>query len=176
MHTVSAAHADQGGGRQKGMGVQRTRREDAERGQVMVELALAMPVLLLVLVGILQFGKAFNYWIDMTHLSSEGARWAVVKKNPGPAPTLQESIACQANTGELRKNMKVYLLYPEAGAMTPGKPVKVQLEYKFTFLKFLTDTVGLPAAGITIRTATTQRLEQSNAGFYQAAGDGKGCP
>jgi hypothetical protein len=28
------------------------------------------------------FGKAFNYWNDETHLANEAVRYAVVNKNP----------------------------------------------------------------------------------------------
>ena len=74
-------------------------REDA--GTALVEYALVMPLLLLLVFGMLDFGRAFNYWIDTTHLANEGARWAVVNYNPG-AGTLQEYVKGQANTVELR--------------------------------------------------------------------------
>ena len=54
-----------------------------ERGTSLTELALVMPVLLLILFGMIDFGKAINYWIDETHLANEGARLAVVNSNPG---------------------------------------------------------------------------------------------
>lgn len=149
----------------------------------MVELALAMPVLLLVLVGILQFGKAFNYWIDLTHLSSEGARWAVVDKNLGDTDgdgtveageqTLQQYIACRANTGELKKNSRVYIEFPSGSG--PGDPVRVRLQYQFRFLKFMTDAAGLPSVGITIHGSTTQRLERSPT-RYSDTNNNAGCP
>ena len=56
---------------------------DSEAGVALVEFALVLPLLLLLLFGMLDFGKAFNYWIDETHLANEGARWAGVNKNPG---------------------------------------------------------------------------------------------
>ena len=39
----------------------------------MVEFALVLPILLLVLFGIFDFGRAINYWIDATHMSNEAA-------------------------------------------------------------------------------------------------------
>ena len=58
-----------------------------ERGVALVEFALVAPILLVILLGILDFGKAFNYWIDQTQLASAGARWAVVDAAPGSART-----------------------------------------------------------------------------------------
>src|SRR6187431_1979562 len=73
-----------------------------ERGVALVEFALVAPILLVLLFGMLDFGRVFNYWIDATHLSNEGARWAVVNKNPASSGTLQQYIQAQADTNELR--------------------------------------------------------------------------
>ena len=54
----------------------------SERGQATVEFAIVLPMVLLVLVGLIAFGKAFNYWINLNHIANEGARWAVVDKVP----------------------------------------------------------------------------------------------
>lgn len=83
----------------------RLRRE--ERGAAVAELALVMPVVLLLLLGIVDFGKAINYWIDETHLANEGARLAVVNNNPGGASkTLQQYILDQADSGELHGDVQ----------------------------------------------------------------------
>ena len=68
----------------------------------LVEFVLVLPLLLIILFAMLDFGRVFNYWIDATHLSNEGARWAVVNKNPGASGTLQAYIQQQGDTDELR--------------------------------------------------------------------------
>src|SRR5688500_20154154 len=77
-------------------------RARSEDGVALVAFALRLPVLALLLFGMLDFGKAFNYWIDETHLANEGARWAVVNRNPSSSGTLQQYIKEQATTTELR--------------------------------------------------------------------------
>ena len=52
---------------------------------------LVLPLLLVILFAMLDFGRVFNYWIDSTHLANEGARWAVVNNNPNTSGTLQAS-------------------------------------------------------------------------------------
>jgi hypothetical protein len=47
-----------------------------ERGQSMVELALAFPILLLVLAGTLEVGKYFNDYITILDATREGARYS----------------------------------------------------------------------------------------------------
>src|SRR5258708_39794933 len=49
-----------------------------EDGQAVAELALAIPVLLLVLLAIVDFGRAVNYWNDENHVGSIGSRYAAV--------------------------------------------------------------------------------------------------
>jgi Flp pilus assembly protein TadG len=82
------------------------RRCGDERGAALAEFALVLPVLLLVLLGMIDFGKAINYWIDQTHLANEGARLAVVNNNPGaglPTPkNLQQYLLSQTETAEQR--------------------------------------------------------------------------
>src|SRR5436309_2633731 len=80
-----------------------------EEGQALVEYALilslvsiAAHVVLVVLLGMVDFGRGFDYWIDGTHLSATDARWAAVNINPGDGATLQEWIRDQADTAELR--------------------------------------------------------------------------
>ncbi len=67
-------------------------RED--RGTALVELALVLPLLLIVLLGMLDFGKAFNEWISQTHLASEGARLAAVNYCPNPSSDGSGNLTC----------------------------------------------------------------------------------
>jgi Flp pilus assembly protein TadG len=54
----------------------------SESGQATVELAIVLPILVLLLVAMVDLGRAYNYWIDATHLANEGARLAAVGKSP----------------------------------------------------------------------------------------------
>ena len=49
-----------------------------KKGQSMVEMALVLPILLLLFMGIVQFGFIFNGHITVTSAAREGARLAVV--------------------------------------------------------------------------------------------------
>lgn len=50
------------------------RRTSAERGVAAVEFALLLPVLLLFIFGIIQFGRGFNAKVTLTHAAREGVR------------------------------------------------------------------------------------------------------
>ena len=53
-------------------------RRSRESGQAMVEFALILFPLLVIVAGIIQFGIALNYWLDMQRIANQGARWAAV--------------------------------------------------------------------------------------------------
>jgi Flp pilus assembly protein TadG len=49
-----------------------------EKGQALIELALTLPILILILGGIVDFGWIFTNQNIVDHLAREGARYAVV--------------------------------------------------------------------------------------------------
>jgi Flp pilus assembly protein TadG len=49
-----------------------------ERGQATVELALILPFLLLILFGIMEFGRIFSAYLIITNAAREGARQAAI--------------------------------------------------------------------------------------------------
>ena len=55
------------------------RARDGERGQALVEFALILPVILLVMVGMLEFARAWNLHQVMTDAAREGARRAAIR-------------------------------------------------------------------------------------------------
>lgn len=145
-----------------------------EKGVAIVEFALVIPVLLVLLLGMLDFGKAFNYWIDSTQLASSGARWAVVNAAPGQcldgstATTLAQYIQCQADTAELRnggtssiKNKaQVCISFPPvAGHSTPliGDPVRVTVSTDYSWMPLISQKMSIVKTRLT--GAATMRLE-----------------
>ena len=135
-----------------------------ERGTAVVEMALVLPLLLLLLFGMLDFGRIYNYWIDETHLSNQGARYAVVDKNPGPGSTLQESIRSQADTAELRNGsssvttpLQVCIDFPN-GSSNVGDPVRVTVKATYAFMAFLAGKTGITSREI--KSTSTMRLER----------------
>jgi Flp pilus assembly protein TadG len=48
------------------------------RGQAMVEFALVLPILLLLLFGMIEFGRVFHEYLVVTHAAREGARVATL--------------------------------------------------------------------------------------------------
>ena len=55
-----------------------TERTRIERGAALVEAAFTLPIMLLICVGILEFGRAYQTWQVVTNASREGARVSVL--------------------------------------------------------------------------------------------------
>jgi TadE-like protein len=129
------------------------RRED---GVAMTEFALIVPVFLLIVAGLLAFGRVFFYWIEANHMASETARWAVVDRNPyGPGSTLQQH-AAQTSTVEFASDVKVCIDFPGKSDTTAdlGDPVRVRIQKPFSFVPIL--NMGT----ITVRGTSTMRIER----------------
>jgi Flp pilus assembly protein TadG len=56
-------------------------RKGTERGAALVELALSLPILLLLTTGIATFGIAFNHYLELTDAVSIGARLLSISRN-----------------------------------------------------------------------------------------------
>jgi Flp pilus assembly protein TadG len=136
-----------------------------EDGVALVEFALVAPLLLVILFGMLDFGRTFNYWIDATHLANEGARWAVVNKNPASSGSLQDYIQEQADTDELRNGgssavpdaLEVCITFPNGA--TVGNPVRVTASVTYNWLPFLSEQALGGLTSTTVSSSSTMRLE-----------------
>ena len=145
-----------------------------EDGSALVEFTLLLPVLLLILFGVLDFGRAINYWIDESQLANVGARYAAVNRNPGPGSTLQESVLEQADTNELRNGgtnsvptpAQVCIDFPN-GSSNVGDPVETTVSVTYNWLPFLGDQLGFTTT--TMSGSATMRLEQAASDY------GAGC-
>jgi len=100
-----------------------------ERGQTMAELALVLPVLLVLLLGIAQFGVAFNNYISLTDAVRAGARVAAVSRNSSdPAGACRARVLASAgslNTTELGRNLSC------TSTWDPGSVVTVYADYPY---------------------------------------------
>jgi hypothetical protein len=151
-----------------------------ERGVALVEFALVAPVFMLLLLGMLDLGKAFNYWIDTTHMANMGARLAVVDYHPSSG-TLQQYIRRTADTGELKcgntssipgatfsdpgdgcgagkSGLSVCVTYPGSGAAV-GQPVQVTVAATYHWLPLLAGKIGIFQTKI--RGVAQMRIEQT---------------
>jgi len=141
------------------------------RGDALVEFALVAPLLFVVLFGMIDFGKAFNYWLDENHLASQAARLAAVDNTspsgtcldgstPTGSPLLLSYIKCNADSSELRSNATVCVHFPSLNTST-GNPVRITVSTTYTWLPIIGSLFG-GAGTTTITGDATMRLENNS--------------
>lgn len=137
----------------------------SESGQAAIEYALVLPVVVIVLLAIVDFGFAFNFWNNEQELASATARYAVVGRNPGPASTLQASmrttIASNAlkngGTNSIPSPASICINFPDGRGVGKRVVVTVATDYHWIpFVPYLADRLPVHLSGTaTMRQETT---------------------
>jgi Flp pilus assembly protein TadG len=152
-----------------------------ERGVALAELAFVLPLVMILLLGMLDFGKAFNVQIDETHLANEGARLAAVNYSvtcgqPNPNTCLAQYIQGNADVAELKNGrtgdstyapnqgaVRVCISYPTNAATSTagniGDPVQVTATVNYAWLKYISGRLSLGTT-TPITGKATMRLER----------------
>ena len=117
-----------------------------EQGESLVEMALAMLLLLLLLVGVADFGRAFNNYIIITNASREGARYA--SHFPFHEDGIVQAAIDEAlDSGVTLEGSDITIDGLGAGA---GEPIRVTVTYGFPTI--MGSLVG--ATSLTLRSST----------------------
>lgn len=147
-----------------------------ERGTALVEFALIAPFLFLVLFGIIDFGRALNYYNQVTQLAGQGARAAAVNRNPdGTAITsgssLQQQLVNRTAQPELRNGEVVCITQVPTNV---GDPLTVKVSYQFHFLPLI-GAAGGALGGLTLSATETQRAEVVPHNYALGNQNGQAC-
>ena len=105
---------------------------DRERGAAAVEFALVLPLLLAILFGIVDFGRAYFADLTVTHAAREGARALAVGNDATAAAT---SAAAALTVGVT------------PSTCTPGDAGSVTVSHDFTFVTPIGPILGLLGGG-----------------------------
>lgn len=97
-----------------------------DRGAAVVEFALLLPLLLLLLFGIIDFGRALNAQITITQAAREGARLVALNQPNVVSRTQAAAVGLSGVSVSV-----VTSCPPNAG---PGVNADVQVSYPFTFV------------------------------------------
>ena len=138
----------------------------SERGAAMIEMALTLPLLLLITVGIVEFGRAYQTWQVLTNAAREGARVAVL---PGVNDAaVQGRVEDYLEAGQLSEPDSATIVVTRNNVIPIGAGTasasRVQVDYPFQFMVLQPvaqlvssgSTVGAP---ITMRATATMRNE-----------------
>jgi len=116
----------------------------------LVEFALALPALLLILFGIIQFGGLYDHYESLTNATRAGARVAAVSRAASdPVGTTMQAVknaAPNLNAGQL--------VVTVSGTWTAGGTVTVTATYPYSI-----NLGGIVVKSGTLSSSTTERVE-----------------
>jgi Flp pilus assembly protein TadG len=128
------------------------------RGQALVEFALIVPMLLLLVLGVVEFGRAWNVYQTLTDAAREGARTAVLARTPINADTVSAKANAIMISAGLDTASAVKTL--SAGFKQTGQNTTFSISYPYT-LQWLSGLMGWTGAqaSFNMNTSVTFRNE-----------------
>jgi len=97
-----------------------------EKGQAMVEFALILPVLLLLVMGIAEFGMMFNSYLSVQNATREGARIGIVG-----ATDLEIEERILGTSPSLKEDRMIITIEPGNNARISGETLRVLVDYDY---------------------------------------------
>lgn len=101
----------------------------------MAEFAMVLPIFLVLVFAIVDFGMGLNAWITVTNSAREGARLGAVG---GTTAAIQTKVLSTADT--LDTNFMTVTVTNAQG--TPGSAVTVKVDYQYNFISPLSSLVS----------------------------------
>ncbi|WP_024817566.1 TadE/TadG family type IV pilus assembly protein [Arthrobacter sp. 31Y] len=114
-----------------------------ERGAAAVELAILLPLLLLILFGIMEFGRAYNVQVSLTQAAREGARHAAVHYQDGTLDVAGAALAAAPALDGLGVTVA-----DNASSCAPGSNVEVTTNVSLSSMTGFLDAGFFGGAGI----------------------------
>ncbi|MBI5949804.1 MAG: pilus assembly protein [Chloroflexi bacterium] len=128
---------------------------ETDAGQSLTEFAMILPIMLVLLFGLVDFGRAFYSWLVITNAAREGARAGAVQQNSDAIRTRINESASGVSLSKLS-----ITLSNVQGAR--GTPIVVDLSYDFDYVTPIGGILGLMGGSIsepTITAHASMRLE-----------------
>jgi hypothetical protein len=137
-----------------------------QSGQALVEFAIILPIVLLILLGVVDFGLAFNTQNNEANMANTAIRLADVNLCTQCSPAdgnlqIAKYIVKQADTKQLTKDGLTICFFSPPGSPNPtnpkaGDPLEVKLSSNFEWLHY----AGIDFGTTAIVAKVTGRLEQ----------------
>jgi Flp pilus assembly protein TadG len=133
-----------------------------EEGAELIEMAIVLPLLLLVIMSVVDFGLMFQRYVVLTNAAAEGAR---VSSLPGySSADVTSRVASYATNGGIRGSVSAVttpVSLPGAGGGTwPGSQVTVTHVYNFNYIGPIARLFGGgPVGSVTLTSRSTMRKQ-----------------
>jgi Flp pilus assembly protein TadG len=108
-------------------------RRRGERGAALLEAAITVPIILLIAVGIFEFGRAYQTWQVLTNAAREGARLAVI--NGSTDADVVTRVRNYMSAGQLENAATATVTVNRGVALTGADTAsQITINYPFQFM------------------------------------------
>lgn len=115
----------------------------SERGAVAVEFALLAPVLIMLLLGIMEFGRAYNTQITLSSAAREGVRVMAINNNAVAARTAVKTAAAGLQPALADANITV-----TPTSCTSGAQMTVKITYTLSTMTGIAGPFPMEGKGV----------------------------
>ena len=119
------------------------------RGQSLVEMAIALPLLIVIVFGIIDFGALFSSYNGMREAATAGARLAAVDNECFPGSPDFGTARCPAAPAAQLANLKTDTIARSPGLATASVSVRVCYDEATVGTSSVTVEVSYPARSLT---------------------------
>lgn len=135
----------------------RKNRTDGEKGQNLVEFAMVVPIFLILVFAIVDFGMGFHAWITVTNAAREGARVGAVGADQATIEARVTDTAASLDGADL-------LITVTNAQGAPGESISVDVQYDYQLITPLSSLLGIIGGDsigeqITFHSESEMRLE-----------------
>ncbi|MHC6221950.1 TadE/TadG family type IV pilus assembly protein [Arthrobacter sp. MMS24-S77] len=117
----------------------------SERGAVAVEFALLAPVLVLLLLGIMEFGRAYNAQVSLSNAAREGVRVMAISNDQTAAKTAAKNAAVSLNPQLADANFTF-----SPASCTSGTQMSVTIKYTLSTLTGIAGPFPMQGVGVMV--------------------------
>lgn len=129
-----------------------------ERGTALLEAAMTLPILLLIAVGIFEFGRAYQTWQVLTNAAREGARVSILPN--ATSGSVEARVRSYMQSGQLPGYATAPVGVNRSASVTVNGAAQaaseITVDYPFTFI-VLQPVANLVVAGTSTGSALTMR-------------------
>lgn len=110
------------------------------RGQSLVELALVLPILLILLVGTIDVGRLLFASVAMEEAAQEGALYAAFE--PSPSPTLEDAVRARVQASSNADEVSAATVSASCAPSPSPGAITVTAEYDYPLITPIADMLG----------------------------------
>ncbi|WP_285319120.1 TadE/TadG family type IV pilus assembly protein [Pseudarthrobacter sp. lyk4-40-TYG-27] len=118
-------------------------KNDSERGAAAVEFAILLPLLLMLVLGTIEFGRAYNAQITLTNAARDGVRVMAINNNPTAARTATQTAAASVSS-----TIPASAITVSPSTCSTGTQVTVTIKYTLSTITGIAGPFAMTGKGV----------------------------